>query len=69
MDKQAITIYDVAKKAEVSMATVSRVANGNPNVKPSTCKKVLKVIEKLDYRSNTVVREVASRGDYFDRHN
>ena len=28
-----ITIYDVAKEAKVSMATVSRVVNNNPNVK------------------------------------
>ena len=41
MDKQTITIYDVAREAGVSMATVSRVVNGNPNVKPTTRKKVL----------------------------
>lgn len=34
-----ITIYDVAREANVSMATVSRVVNGNPNVKPVTRKK------------------------------
>ena len=37
--KQTITIYDVAREANVSMATVSRVVNGNPNVKPATRKK------------------------------
>lgn len=39
MEKQAITIYTVASEAHVSMATVSRVVNGNPNVKPDTRKK------------------------------
>ena len=61
MEKQTITIYDVAREANVSMATVSRVVNGNPNVKPSTRKKVLEVIERLDYRPNAVARGLASK--------
>ncbi|MCD2257226.1 catabolite control protein A [Agrilactobacillus fermenti] len=61
MDKQTITIYDVAREANVSMATVSRVVNGNPNVKPATRQKVLKVIEELDYRPNAVARGLASK--------
>lgn len=56
-----VTIYDVAREANVSMATVSRVVNGNPNVKPSTRKKVLEVIEKLGYRPNAVARGLASK--------
>lgn len=61
MDKQTITIYDVAREANVSMATVSRVVNGNPNVKPATRKKVLEVIDRLDYRPNAVARGLASK--------
>lgn len=61
MEKQTITIYDVAREAGVSMATVSRVVNGNPNVKPSTRKKVSEVIERLDYRPNAVARGLASK--------
>ena len=49
-----VTIYDVAREAGVSMATVSRVVNGNKNVKENTRKKVLEVIERLDYRPNAV---------------
>ncbi len=56
-----ITIYDVAREANVSMATVSRVVNGNPNVKPTTRKKVLGVIEELGYRPNIVARSLASK--------
>jgi LacI family transcriptional regulator len=56
-----VTIYDVAREANVSMATVSRVVNGNPNVKPSTRKKVLEAIEKLGYRPNAVARGLASK--------
>lgn len=55
------TIYDVAREAGVSMATVSRVVNGNPNVKPSTRKKVLEAIELLGYRPNAVARGLASK--------
>ncbi|MGC6768590.1 catabolite control protein A [Enterococcus sp. LJL51] len=61
MEKQTITIYDVAREADVSMATVSRVVNGNPNVKPATRKKVLEVIDRLDYRPNAVARGLASK--------
>ncbi|MCM3739380.1 catabolite control protein A [Oceanobacillus luteolus] len=56
-----VTIYDVAREANVSMATVSRVVNGNPNVKPSTRKKVLATIERLGYRPNAVARGLASK--------
>ncbi len=56
-----VTIYDVAREANVSMATVSRVVNGNPNVKPATRKKVVEVIERLGYRPNAVARGLASK--------
>lgn len=56
-----VTIYDVAREANVSMATVSRVVNGNQNVKPTTRKKVLEVIERLEYRPNAVARGLASK--------
>lgn len=56
-----ITIYDVAREAGVSMATVSRVVNGNKNVKENTRKKVLEVIDRLDYRPNAVARGLASK--------
>lgn len=61
MEKQTVTIYDVAREAGVSMATVSRVVNGNPNVKPSTRKKVFAVIDELNYRPNAVARGLASK--------
>lgn len=58
---ETVTIYDVAREAGVSMATVSRVVNGNKNVKEDTRKKVLEVIERLDYRPNAVARGLASK--------
>ena len=56
-----VTIYDVAREAGVSMATVSRVVNGNKNVKENTRKKFLEVLERLDYRPNAVARGLASK--------
>lgn len=56
-----VTIYDVAREAGVSMATVSRVVNNNPNVKPQTRKKVHEAIERLGYRPNAVARGLASK--------
>jgi LacI family transcriptional regulator len=56
-----VTIYDVAREANVSMATVSRVVNGNPNVKPTTRKKVQEAIDRLGYRPNAVARGLASK--------
>jgi len=56
-----VTFCEVAREAGVSMATVSRVVNGNKNVKENTRKKVLEVIERLDYRPNAVARGLASK--------
>ena len=61
MEKQNVTIYDVARESGVSMATVSRVLNGNSNVRQATKEKVLKVIDDLDYRPNAVARGLASK--------
>ena len=51
-----MTIYDISKKAGVSIATVSRVLNGSENVRPSTRKKVMDVIDKYDYTPNAFAR-------------
>lgn len=51
-----INIYDVSKKAGVSIATVSRVLNGNPNVSEKTRSRVLDVMEELGYTPNVFAR-------------
>ena len=51
-----MTIYDISEKAGVSIATVSRVLNGNANVKPKTKKKVMDVIEEYGYTPNAFAR-------------
>jgi LacI family transcriptional regulator len=47
--RPASTLYDVARAAGVSTATVSRVVHGLAGVRPSTRQHVLKVIEQLGY--------------------
>jgi len=47
---------DVAKKANVSFMTVSRVINGHNNVKKETREKVLKAIHELGYYPNAAAR-------------
>lgn len=61
MQKQEVTIYDVAREAKVSMATVSRVVNGNNNVRKETRDRVLAVIDRLHYQPNAVAQGLASK--------
>ncbi len=55
------SIKDVAKEADVSVATVSRVLRDVPGVREKTLKKVLKAIEKLNYEVNAVGRNLRIR--------
>lgn len=57
----SVTIYDVAREAKVSMATVSRVINGTAVVKDETKKRVTDAIAMLGYRPNAVARGLASK--------
>lgn len=54
-----ITIYDVAKEADVSLATVSRVINGSEVVREDTRLKVQEAIEKLGYKPNAIAQGLA----------
>jgi len=55
------TSKEVALMAGVSVATVSRVINGEPNVRPGTRQKVTAAIEALEYRPNNAARILAQR--------
>jgi DNA-binding LacI/PurR family transcriptional regulator len=52
MKNKRPTLRDVAEEAGVSYQTVSRVINNNENVSGKTRSRVLKAIEKLDFRVN-----------------
>lgn len=53
------TIDDVAKAAQVSVATVSRALRGLPNVAPSTRERVVAVAAKLDYVADPTASRLA----------
>lgn len=54
------TIDDVANLAGVSIKTVSRVVNREPNVREQTREKVENAIAQLNYRPNKAARNLAS---------
>ncbi|GIF78629.1 LacI family DNA-binding transcriptional regulator [Asanoa siamensis] len=53
-----VTIYDVAQRAAVSPATVSRVLNGRSSVDPDLVARVRQAVDELDYRPNAVARNL-----------
>lgn len=73
---RAPSIRDVARVAEVSYQTVSRVLNDHPNIRSTTKQRVLEAIDTLGYRPNRAARTLvtsrshtigvlsASRGEY-----
>ncbi|WP_431946098.1 LacI family DNA-binding transcriptional regulator [Actinacidiphila sp. bgisy167] len=52
------SIKDVASRAGVSVATVSRVLNDHPSVRPDTRTRVLAAVAELGYRPNAVARSL-----------
>lgn len=57
----AVTIKDVAKLAEVSISTVSRVINDSKPVSPEARRRVLHAIETLAYEPNEVARSLVTK--------
>ena len=57
----SITIKDVAREANVSVATVSRALNGHENVAPDVRKRVLEVADRLQYSPHHAARSLSSR--------
>ncbi len=55
------TIYDIAREAGVSIATVSRVFNNNQNVSEKTKKKVLAIAESMEYHPQIFAQGLARK--------
>ncbi|KEH98820.1 LacI family transcriptional regulator [Clostridium botulinum C/D str. BKT12695] len=56
-----VTISDIAKQANVSQTTVSRVLNNSGYVKDETRKKVLKVMKDLNYSPSAIARSLSTK--------
>lgn len=57
--KMHVTIKDVAKEANVSPSTVSRVLSANPKISDETKAKVMEAVKKLNYHPNAIARSLA----------
>ncbi|MGK0466775.1 LacI family DNA-binding transcriptional regulator [Clostridium sp.] len=57
----AITIREVAKKANVSPSTVSRVLADNPKISDATKKIVYRVMKEMNYHPNAIARSLVSK--------
>ena len=55
------TIKDVARMAEVSISTVSRVINDSKPVSPEARRRVLRAIDDLDYKPNEIARSLVTK--------
>ena len=50
----SITMADIAKEANVSPSTVSRVISNHPGISEETKKRVIEIMDKMKYRNNFV---------------
>ncbi len=64
MSRPRATIEDVARRAGLSIKTVSRVLNGEPNVRPQTRERVLAAAREFDYQPNVSARRLASKRSF-----
>jgi LacI family transcriptional regulator len=55
-----VTLEEIARLADVSRSTVSRVLNNHPSVRPKVRERVLEVIRVQDYTPNAAARSLAS---------
>jgi LacI family transcriptional regulator len=60
MKRQAPTLYDVAREAGVSIATVSKYLNGAQRFSPPVEAVINEVVARLGYRSNELARSMVT---------
>ncbi|GAW50929.1 MULTISPECIES: LacI family DNA-binding transcriptional regulator [unclassified Nocardioides] len=59
--RRPVVMADVARRAGVSIQTVSRVVNGSPNIRASTKDRVERAVRDLGYRPNHLARALVTR--------
>jgi LacI family transcriptional regulator len=59
--EREVTIYDLAKKLNISIATVSRALKDDPVVSKKTKKKIFELAEEMGYRSNHFARNLRNQ--------
>jgi DNA-binding LacI/PurR family transcriptional regulator len=59
-----ITIYDVAKKAGVSTATVSKIINNTGSISEKTKLKVQKVMDQLQYQPSIIASALKGKSTH-----
>lgn len=60
MTKKNATIYDISKKLNVSVATVSRALNNHPRISQATKELVMKTAKEMNYKQNNLAKALKS---------
>ncbi|MBQ2923573.1 MAG: LacI family DNA-binding transcriptional regulator [Tyzzerella sp.] len=59
-----VTIYDIAKVANVSTATVSLSLSGNERIRPETRKRIKEIADQLGYSPNYIAQSLSTRATH-----
>ena len=59
--KAKLTIRDIARMAGVSHTTVSRALNRDPKIAPDTARRILHIVQKVEYRPDPLARRFARK--------
>lgn len=60
MAKKNTTIYDISKKLNISVATVSRALNNHPRISQATKELVVNMANEMDYKQNNLAKALKS---------
>jgi DNA-binding LacI/PurR family transcriptional regulator len=60
-NNMSVTIKDIAKRAGVSITTVSRALNGYPDIHPRTRERVLRIADEMNFRPSAVARSLVMK--------